>query len=132
MSKHVNVLTDQELLEIIYADEVTPLDLVEDRDFGERICAEEGVKKILVDCLKVHIPPKTFPLFDHATCIAQSPVLGSLKHAIVVPDAMVHDALFLETASQNRGVRMRYFATRAEALAWLNEPPKKTSRNDKK
>lgn len=121
MSKQVNVFKDEGLMEIIYAGEVTLGDLVEDRNLGERIYSENGVRRVLVDCLKVHFPPSTIHLYDHGTCLAKSSAMRQIKHALVVPEEIVKDAHFLETVSNNRGVRMRHFTTRAEALEWLNE-----------
>jgi len=121
MSKRVHILKDKGLLEIVYTGEVTPEDLAEDRDTGERVFSEERLSKVLVDCSEVHFSPSTIPLLEHATGIARSRVLKRVKHAIVVPEAIVKDARFLETISRNRGVNMRYFVTRAEALEWLKE-----------
>ena len=132
MPKHVHVHKNKGLLEIIYTGEVTEEDLADDRDVGERLCRKNGPKKVLVDCSKVHQAPPTVPLFDHGSLIARSPVLSQLKQAIVVPEAIAKDAYFLETISQNRGVPMRFFTTRAEALKWLKESPDKPIESDSK
>jgi hypothetical protein len=130
MPKHVHVHKDKGLLEIIYTGEVTPEDLAADRELGERVCSKDGPKKVLVDCSKVHLAPPTITLFDHGSYLARSPVLKRLKHAVVVPAAVAKDAYFLETISQNRGVSMRYFATRAEAFKWLRKSPENASESD--
>jgi hypothetical protein len=123
MSRRVHILEDEGLLEIIYTGGVTPEDLAEDRNLGKRVFGEGNVRKVLVDCSEVHLPPSTIPLLEHATGLARSRILARVKHAVVVPEAIVRDARFLETVSRNRGVNMRYFVTRAEALDWLNESP---------
>jgi len=130
MPKHVRVHKDGGLLEIIYTGDVTSEDLADDRDLGERVCRKNGPQKVLVDCSKVHQAPSTTTLYDHGSCIARSPVLSQLKHALVVPEAVAKEAYFLETISQNRGVSMRYFATRAEALKWLRKSPKNAIESD--
>ncbi len=130
MSKQVNVFKDKGLVEIIYAGEVTPSDLAEDRKVGEKVCREAGVEKVLVDCLELRIPLSIIPLFDHGICLARSPVLGRIKHALIVPEAIVEDAHFFEAVLCNRGVKMRYFTTRSDALAWLNASPNKAIQSD--
>ena len=126
MPKKVHVHKDKGLLEIIYTGAVTEEDLADDRDIGERVCRKNGLQKVLVDCSEVHQAPPTVPLFDHGSLIARSPVLRRIRQAIVVPEAIAKDAYFLETISHNRGVSMRFFTTRAEALKWLKESPDKT------
>lgn len=130
MPKHVHIHKDRGLLEIIYADAVTDEDLADDRDVAERVCRKEGLKKALVDCSEVHLAPSTTTLFDHGSYLARSPVLSRLKHAIVVSEAVAKDAHFLETISQNRGVSLRYFATRTNALKWLRKSPKNAIKSD--
>jgi hypothetical protein len=130
MPKDVRVHKDRGLLEIIYTGEITPEDLADDRDAVERICSKDGLKKVLVDCSEVNLAPPTITLFDHGSCISRSPVLKRLKHAVIVPEAVAKDAHFLETISQNRGVSMRYFATRAEAFKWLREPSGSAIKSD--
>lgn len=130
MSKKVRIHKDRGLLEIIYTGTITEEDLADDRDIGERVCRKNGPQKALVDCSKVDMAPSTTTIYDHGNCIARSPVLRRLRQAIVVPKAIAKDAYFFETISQNRGVSMRIFTTRAAAFKWLKESPNKTGGGD--
>jgi hypothetical protein len=129
MSKDFQVFKDEGLIELIYNGGVTPEDFIEDRCVGEKLCGENGISKILVDFSKVSFLPSTLSLFNHGASLAKSSILGNLKYAIVANETITTDINFFEAVSQNRGVNLRYFKTKAEALAWLNATTKKNADN---
>lgn len=85
-------------------------------------CIEVGADSLLLD--QEGLPPAFFDLSSGA--------LGALLHrldlyriplAAVVPDVQKHSKAFQDFVREsNRGRRFRFFATRAEAIAWLHSP----------
>jgi hypothetical protein len=84
-------------------------------------CVESGARALLLDSGAL---PEAF--FDLATGFAGDLLHGLSKYglrlAAVVPDPTVHPVRFQEFLREaNRGNQFRFFATRQEALTWLND-----------
>lgn len=82
-------------------------------------CMEHGADALLLDR---HALPAAF--FDLSTGVAgelvQKLVNYGIRMAAVVPDLAAHSERFREFAREaNAGRRFRFFATREEAVAWL-------------
>jgi hypothetical protein len=82
-------------------------------------CIEHGSGAILFDHGAL-----SAPFFDLSTGVAgelaQKLHNYGLRMAAVVPDPSVHSARFQDFAREaNRGRQIRFFATRREAVAWL-------------
>lgn len=85
-------------------------------------CLEADARALLFDAGAL---PAAF--FDLRTGVAgelvQKLVNYGLRMAAVVPDVAAQPPRFQEFAREaNRGPRFRFFATRAEAVAWLEAP----------
>lgn len=90
-------------------------------------CIEHGAGGILFDHGAL---PAAF--FDLSTGVAgelaQKLANYGLRMAAVVPDASVHSARFQDFAREaNQGRQIRFFATRGEAVAWLEEEEERRS-----
>lgn len=90
-------------------------------------CVEHGVGAILFDDGAL---PAAF--FDLSTGVAgelaQKLANYGVRMAAVVPDESVHSARFQDFAREaNRGRQIRFFATRGEAVAWLEEQEERRS-----
>ena len=86
-------------------------------------CIEHGAGALLLDDGAL---PAAF--FDLRTGVAgevvQRLTLYDVRMAAVVPDPAAPSARFQEFAREaNRGPRVRFFPTRAEAVAWLEAAP---------
>jgi hypothetical protein len=84
-------------------------------------CVEHGAGALLFDHGAL---PAAF--FDLSTGIAgelaQKLANYGIRMAAVVPDPSIHSARFQDFAREaNRGRQIRFFATRGEAVAWLEE-----------
>lgn len=82
-------------------------------------CIESGARAVL---LGEGVPPPE--LFDLSSGVAGELLHGLTKYdvrlAVVVPDVGAHSESFQDFAREaNRGRSYRFFATRAEAVEWL-------------
>jgi hypothetical protein len=88
-------------------------------------CASHGCARVL---LEEHLTGPSLGTVDVFEIVAEgSDAAGSaLEQMAYVDTNPEHDAAqleFIETVAVNRGVRVRVFATVAEAQAWLAAPP---------
>jgi hypothetical protein len=85
-------------------------------------CVERGARALLLD--RAALPDAFFDLRSGiAGELAQKLVNYEIRLAAVVPDLAVHSARFGEFAREaNRVGPLRFFATRADAVRWLEEP----------
>jgi PadR family transcriptional regulator AphA len=82
-------------------------------------CIEGGAGALLLDA-----PIVPAPFFDLRTRLAGELLHGLSKYrlrlAVVVPDLTVHSQIFQDFAHEsNQGHQTRFFASRGEAVAWL-------------
>ncbi len=84
---------------------------------------ETGAAAVLID--RPALPDAFFDLRSGlAGDLAQRLTLYGLRAACVVPDLAVHPERFREFAREaNRGECVRVFATRDDAVAWLDPSP---------
>jgi len=84
-------------------------------------CIERGARALLFD--RGALPPAFFDLSTGvAGALVQKLVNYQLRMAGVVPDLQVHSTRFQEFAREaNAGAAFRFFATREEAVRWLDE-----------
>jgi hypothetical protein len=101
--------------------EVTRNDLDKDRQAISRINREMGIDRVLVDATAAVKAPSELPLYEHGRSLAENGIPRSIRYAILVSRDVEEDVRFLETTSRNRGVDMRVFKSRDEALSWLME-----------
>ena len=82
-------------------------------------CIERGERALLLE--RAALPPELFELASGvAGELAQKAVNYGVRVAAVVPDLDAQPARFREFAREsNRGRQLRFFATPAEAEAWL-------------
>jgi hypothetical protein len=90
-----------------------------------RACADHGCARVLVE---EHLIGPSLGMIDVFEIISEGSQAGStaLEQIAYVDTNPEHDAAqleFIETVAVNRGVRIRVFATVAEAHAWLAVPP---------
>lgn len=83
------------------------------------LCIENGARALLLDAPA--IPPA---FFDLSTRLAGELLHGlskySLRMAAVVPDLAAHSSAFQEFSREsNSGQQFRFFASRDDAIAWL-------------
>jgi hypothetical protein len=83
--------------------------------------AEMLVNRFLVDARKIEAAGSTFDVFALAEFLSSVPPGIIEREAILIPEeaAAADEMEFFETAARNRGLNVRLFHDRDEALAWL-------------
>lgn len=85
-------------------------------DLVGKIAAEKGAQKVLIDAEDLESMPEAGDLFFLAPTFPRSARIA----VILSRQKAIRDGLrFAENAAQNRGVDLRIFPSRSEALAWL-------------
>ena len=89
---------------------------------GELV-AEHGSRRFLADLSSIEVRASLFDVMAFVERLSSLGVQSIEKEAVVLPhDKETPDQVaFFETASRNRGLNVRLFRERAEALAWLVE-----------
>lgn len=84
----------------------------------------EGMRRFLGDCTELAGGHSAVDLYGLAELLQAAGVAAHFKEAILVPQlpSAMEDVRFWETACYNRGLRVRIFEDRQQALDWLAEP----------
>jgi hypothetical protein len=84
---------------------------------------EQEVWSVLADCSQVVRTPTITDLKDLVDALSDLGVQDVFREAVVRPiDVMAATSIaYWETAGVNRGLAIRTFRTREDALAWLDE-----------
>jgi hypothetical protein len=119
MPEEVSILEDLGIIRVDSYGEVTEGDLLASMEEVLAIHKERGISRVFVDASRETSLPSTLPLHHFGSVLSQDAMV--LKIAVSA-SAAVHDVLrFLETVTQNRGMQVKIFENREEALAWLKE-----------
>lgn len=122
MAIRISTLGDTDILEIVYSpDPVTPRDLAEQRGQVANAISDHGSTKVLIDTSSLSNFPKPFVALQHNEDVAAHAVLRRAKFAVVC-SSLGQDERCLEDTGVNRGVNMRCFTSRQDALSWLYGP----------
>lgn len=119
MPEEVSILEDLGIIHVYSYGEVTEGDLLASMEEVLAIHRQRGFSKVLVDASKETSLPSTPPLHRFGSLLSENATV--LKLAVVVSDAVRDDLHFLVTAAQDRGMHVKIFDTREQALAWLKE-----------
>lgn len=87
-------------------------------------CQEHHCDKVLADYTQTDYVLDSDVLSEHllAKNLAQKP-LTTLRWAMIVPQNAQSDNFHFVNAARNRGVQVKAFLDRGEAIAWLLDPP---------
>ena len=116
MPEQVIVKKDLGIIEILSFEEVVPEQMARSIETVERIYDETGIDKVLVDTRGLEIMPGTVDMFELTKSFPKY-----LKIAILVRFGgdLRTKLEFGENVAFNRGVTIRMFDFRAEAVEWL-------------
>ena len=123
MAFKVSYLEDVGAVEAVYSGTVT----VGEVDGGVAatgiLAAEHLCNRFLIDSLDQDAGGSAFDILKLAEFLASLPPGTIDREAILPPRSSlgVEDFRFFETAARNRGLNVRLFTSREEALAWLAE-----------
>ncbi len=119
MSIQIRLLEDQHILEITYSsDDITSKDLAEQRRIVAKALSKNVLNKALVDMSSLIKFPSTLTIFEHNEAVLAQHVLRKTKFAVLC-QTLGPNEQFLEITGTNRGVQIKCFTSRKEALAWL-------------
>lgn len=124
MPWEVIVHPDRPIVELRYIGLVSPTELNDSMTTTLRHLRSLGRSRVLGDCSKLEGGHSVVDLFAMVEALNASGVTGAMKEAVILPeaDATATSIRFWETACYNRGMRVRAFGERAQALEWLIEP----------
>lgn len=112
---------DPVYVELTYAGNVTPADLLGALDEAGRLAREGQTIRFLADLTAMAVAHSITDLYDLIGLFESRGIPRDIREALVAPTlaATPDEVLFWETACINRGYRVRAFRDRATALAWL-------------
>jgi hypothetical protein len=119
MPEEVSILEDLGIIQVDSYGRVTEGDLLVSMEEILAIQKERGLSRVFVDASRETALPSALPLHQFGSVLSQDAT--TLKFAVLVSDQVREDLRFLETVTQKRGMQVRMFDSRAEALAWLRE-----------
>lgn len=119
MPEEVSILEDLGIIQVDSFGVVTEGDLLASMEEVLAIHKQRGLSRVFVDASHETSLPNTFPLHKFADVLSKNAT--ALRFAVLVSDAVREDLRFLETSTRNRGMQVRMFDSRDEAIAWLKE-----------
>lgn len=119
MAIRISVREEEGILEVSYdSGPVGREDLAEQRKQVADAMGRSGLARILVDASSLEGLPGPFTLLRHNEGVAGHERLRKAAFAVVC-SSLGEDERCLENTGVNRGIRLRCFLSRDEALAWL-------------
>ena len=124
------VLSGPGFLEVTYSSEpVGPEELAEQRRMVSEALSKSRMRRVLIDASALPEFPSPFTALRHNMGVFEDDVLRSAKFAVVCSELGENERC-LEDTGVNRGVNMRCFTSRAEALSWLRDSPSERVQGD--
>ncbi len=116
-----NLLPDHSVIEVRYFGHVTAADLTEAFTECLAVAMELDTWLLLADCTELAWTPTITDLKDLVDALSALGVTDRFREAVVRPSDVTAAVSvgFWETAGVNRGLAIRAFRTRTEALDWL-------------
>lgn len=84
-----------------------------------RLCAENGLARVLIEAPGIEGPPDTMCAFESGRVLAEH-TIGISIAVCCTGDKVDELTMFFKTVAQNRGVRIEFFSDRETALQWLD------------
>ncbi|MBD3161846.1 MAG: hypothetical protein GF346_06185 [Candidatus Eisenbacteria bacterium] len=119
MGIRISTLEDAGILEVVYSpDPVTPEALEEQRTLVAQALAQTNIRRVLLDATSLARFPGILTSLEHNESVSANPLLRKTRFAVVC-SSLGPDEHGLETTGLNRGVDIKCFTSREDALAWL-------------
>jgi hypothetical protein len=112
---------DEGLIEMVFGPAFTLDELYRSVSDTKDLALAHDCHRFLVDTRDVTQHGDSFDILQLAESLSSMPP-GSIEREAVLPPAVgveATDFAFFETAARNRGLNVRIFTTREDALAWL-------------
>jgi len=123
MPYSVTYLEDLGAIETVYTGALAPGELDQAITATGTLAAENLCNRFLVDCRDMAPGGSTLDIWALAEFLASLPLGIIEREAILLPatERGAEDMTFFETAARNRGLNVRAFEARQDAIAWLAE-----------
>jgi len=119
MSISIAMNDETGILEVTYSPEiVTPRDLAQQRNMVADAVSQSNIRKVLLDASSLPRFPSILTALKHNESVAADEELRKTKFAVIC-SSLGQDELSLETTGVNRGVHLKCFTSREDALRWL-------------
>ena len=122
MTHDIRVLDDDGIVEIVHTGRMTIVEATESRTEAAAIMFDRDLTLILADVSQTDHDENTGDLLEFNSSHYDVFPAGS-RLAVVIPadPSKAESARFAETVAVNRGILMRIFLDREEALEWLRK-----------
>jgi hypothetical protein len=116
MPEQITVRKELGIIEVDSYGSVTREDSLSSLAALEELMKETGITRVLSDTRKQESTPSTVDIFDFGAHLPQS-----MKLAVIVSERQptAHNVAFVDDVAYNRGVNIKVFGSRSEALEWL-------------
>jgi hypothetical protein len=119
MKIKIQTLGDRNFLEVVYSsDDLTKDDLSSQRELVSESLKKYRLNLVLVDATALPSLPEVVTILEHNRAVSSREELQKAKFAVLVQNIGQREK-FLEDTGVNRGVRIKCFTTRENALSWL-------------
>jgi hypothetical protein len=121
MPWQVQLLPQQPIVETLYAGHLTSEELHAAVTASLQEAKTHRVTRLLSDCTTLEGGHNFADLFDLAENLQNDDFAFSLREAVLLPPTGpgVEMVKFYETTCRNRGLEVRIFTDRTQAIAWL-------------
>jgi hypothetical protein len=121
MASCAQLLDDPRVIEVVYSGAATAAVLAEVSGTALALAREHDVWRVITDCRDMTSDPSVFSLYDLAALLSQLGVASRYREAVVLPPTSdMRDGFeFYENTMVNRGLVVRCFRERDDAVAWL-------------
>jgi len=116
----LKVHQEEALLEIKAQSEITFTALLASQEETERLAEQQGIRKVLIDARKMQAAPSLPEFVSFGQGLSSSPLLRSLRYALVGSLVSGFQLQLLRSATRRLGFEVNLFEDRAEALRWLH------------
>jgi hypothetical protein len=116
---------DRAIVETVYAGLLSPEELLAAARATVAEARARGTRLLLGDCSELEGGHSVVDLYGLLDLFGSIENAHEFREAVLMPSlaATAEDVRFWETACRNRGLEVRAFRQRAEALAWLLKRP---------
>ncbi len=120
MAFEINIQEKLKFLEISYIGEVKPEELFDALHKIVEIGTKENISKVLADCSDMNGGHSITDLYSLISSFDGNNIYR-LKEALIMPklEASEKEVKFYETACFNRGINVKLFKDRMDAVSWL-------------
>lgn len=121
MAWDIQLHPDLPIIVTRYSESVSPPELMDAINETLEWVRTHGRTRLLADCTALAGGHSVVDLFAAVESFKDNPLISSLREAVLLPaqPESADGVRFWENAGYNRGLQVRTFQAREEALAWL-------------